>query len=461
MTDLAFTPALEQARMIRDGETTSTELTEMYLERIDRLNPALASYLTVAADQALIAAKEADATTPASPLHGVPVSVKDLIDTAGIRTTHGTKGFADRVPDSDTAVVAKVRSHHMPILGKTNTPEFGSSIVSEPDGYDPARNPWNPELSPGGSSGGAAAAAIAGLCGVSVGSDGGGSIRIPSSWCGCFGIKPSRGRVSDAPSANHWYAQTGPIARTVGDAAALLDVLSGYVTGDAFTAPPPSRPFLDEVGADVGRLRIAVSTTHTSPTATTNDANRIAAEKTAALLSDLGHEVVETAPPLMDLPAVMLIAAAGSANRTEPPVEMREPINQMLVQMAKMATAADLDRVMNEIADVSRTIIAWFDDYDMFLTPTVADYPPAVGDFRRALQENPADVALILDKVPFTPVWNQTGQPAISVPLFTDDDGFPVGVQFVGRPFDEAGLIRLGAQLEAAQPWADRRPPNV
>ncbi len=464
--DLAFLPALEQAKLIRDESLSPVELAELYLERIERLNPSIGAYLLVTADHALASANEAERAVRdgagLSPLHGVGVSVKDLIDTAGIRTTHGAKGFADRVPDVDAEVVVRARNAGMVMLGKTNTPEFGSSIVSEPDGYPPARNPYNPEYSPGGSSGGAGAALAAGLCSISIGSDGGGSVRIPSAWCGLVGIKPSRGRVSDAPDAQNWFGHTGPLARTVADAAALLDVLSGYSTGDAFWTPDPDGTFLDQVGAPTGRLRIAVTTTHPNPAAETAAAHRQATEDTAALLQELGHEVVEAAPPEMEVPLAMLIAAAGTASRSDlPPIEELEPINQMLVQMGRQAPASELMRAMNELQRQSRTIIAFFDDYDVLLTPTVAGPPPKVGDFARIFAERPQEINLILDKVPFTPTWNQTGQPAISLPLAMDEEGLPVGVQLVGRPADEATLIRVAAQLEAARPWLDRRPPDV
>jgi amidase len=460
-SDLAFAPALEQARLIREREASPVELCELYLDRIATHNGTLGAYLHVAGDLALAAAKRAEAATGEdglSPLHGVCVSVKDLIDTADMPTTDGLFAWKDRMPDADAHVVTSVRESNMPILGKTTTPGFGTSVVSEPAGFPPARNPWNTDLSPGGSSGGAASALAAGLCAISIGSDGGGSVRIPSSWCGLFGIKPSRGRVSDAPHAQSWYGHTGPLARTVADAAALLDVLAGYVTGDAFWTPAPERPFLEEVGRDPGRLRIAMTAKHPNAGAETAAPNRQAAEEAASLLSDLGHEVVEAAPPPFDMIAAMIISAAGMGSRPDMPVEDLEPIDAMLVQMGRMAPASDLMRVMNDLQVQSRATIAFFDDYDLLLTPTVAEDPPHVGDFARLLQDAPQEVARMLDKVPFTPTWNQTGQPAVSIPLSMSEAGLPVGVQLVGRPADEATLIRVSAQLEQAKPWIDRRP---
>jgi amidase len=463
-SELAFAPALEQAELIRKREASPVELCELYLERIESHNAHLGAYIHVAADLALAAAKHAELALaddgPRSPLHGVSVSVKDLIDTADMPTSHGLAAWRDRVPAQDANVVARTKDAHMPILGKTTTPGFGTSMVSEPAGFPPARNPWNTDLSPGGSSGGAASALAAGLCAISIGSDGGGSVRIPSAWCGLFGIKPSRGRISDAPHAQHWYGQTGPLARTVADAAALLDLLSGYVTGDAFWVPAPERPFLEEVGRDPGRLRIALTTTHPNEAVETAGPNRRAAEEAATLLSDMGHEIVEDVPPAFDMTAAMIISAAGLASRSDlPELDQLEAIDAMLVGMGRSAPASELSRVMDHLQLLSRRTVAFFDDYDLLLTPTVAAPPPVVGDFARTLQEAPHEVARILDKIPFTPTWNQTGQPAVSIPLSQSDDGLPVGVQLVGRPADEATLIRVSAQLEQAKPWADRRPP--
>jgi amidase len=460
-TDLAFLPALEQARLIREREVSPVELCELYLARIEQHNHALGSYLHVASDLARAAAKRAEAALGddgLSPLHGVCISVKDLIDTADMPTSHGLLAWRDRVPEADTNVVTRVRDAQMPILGKTVTPGFGSSMVSEPAGFPPGRNPWNTDLSPGGSSGGAGSSLAAGLCAIALGSDGGGSVRIPASWCGVFGIKPSRGRISDAPKPQHWYGHSGPLARTVADGAALLDLLSGYVTGGAFWTPPPDRPYLEEVGRDPGRLRIAFTTAHPNPDATTATANRLAAEEAADILSDLGHEIVQDAPPPFDMIAAMIISAAGTAN-CGAEIDELEPVDAMLMQLGRSAPASQLYKVMNELQDESRKQVAFFDDYDLLLTPTVAAPPPVVGDFARTLQEAPGEIAKILDKIPFTPTWNQTGQPAVSIPLSMSEDGLPIGVQLVGRPADEATLIRVSAQLEAAKPWADRRPP--
>ena len=327
--DLAFAPALDQAQALRAGELGAVELTELYLRRIERLDTGaddgLSAYLTVAADQALDAARAAqrrldegrgDDALP--PFLGVPISIKDLHDTAGIRTTHGTATWNARIPQRDDEVVARIRRAGFVVLGKTNTPEFGSRSTTESPAYPTARNPWDRTRTPGGSSGGAGAALAAGLCPIALGSDGGGSVRIPAAWCGLVGLKPSRGRVTWAPGPQSWNATTGPLARTVADAAALLDVMAGPAPGDAWWAPPPARPFRAEVGSPPGRLRVAWTTAHPDPTAAVEPAWRDAVLAAAAALESEGHELVEAAPPAMDLASSALIPASALASADRP-----------------------------------------------------------------------------------------------------------------------------------------------
>jgi amidase len=253
---LAFLPALEQARLVRDGEVSSRELVQLYLERIERLDPELRAYVTVVADQALAAAE----SPPPGPFSGVPLPIKDLVETAGIRTTFSCKALADYVPTQDAELVRRLRGAGFVVIGKTNTPEFGITAITESELNGICRNPWNRGHTPGGSSGGAAAAVAAGLASIAQGSDGGGSIRIPASCCGLFGIKPSRGRSSPAPRGDTYgLSVAGPLARTVAAAAAFLDAIAGSLPGDPYRAPPPERPFLEEVGADPGRLRIGLA----------------------------------------------------------------------------------------------------------------------------------------------------------------------------------------------------------
>jgi amidase len=255
--ELAFLPATEQARLVRKRDVSSVELVQLYLDRIERLDPELNSFVTIRSDEALADARAADASAAEAPFHGVPIAIKDLTATAGIRTTYSCRAFADNVPDFDTAVVRRIREAGFVIVGKTNTPEFGTVAFTESELNGATHNPWNPALTPGGSSGGAAAAVAAGLVPLAHGTDGGGSIRIPASCCGLFGLKPSRGRISSAPfSSLEGLSTAGPITRSVADAAALLDVLAGYEPGDPWWAPPPERPFAAEVGMTLGVFRL-------------------------------------------------------------------------------------------------------------------------------------------------------------------------------------------------------------
>lgn len=467
--DLAFTPALEQARRIREKELSPVELVTAYLERIDAIDPAINSYITVAADQALAAAKDAERAVgdggDLPPFHGVPVGIKDLIDTAGIRTTCATAAWHDRVPTVDAAVVTKLRQAGFVIIGKHNTPEFAGGTFTEPLAYGPCRNPWNTEFSPGGSSGGSGAATAAGLCAVALGSDDGGSVRIPSGWGGLVGIKPQRGRVSAAPEPSALYYTPGPMAHTVADAAAMLDAISGYVVGDAFWAPPPARPFAEEVGADPGRLRIAFTTAGADGIETVAG-NVAAVQTTARALEGLGHDLFEVEDwpgrgMFPDNRALGLHAVYGVkfAAMTEhghmPPADTLEPGQQMLTQIGRDVAAADFMYASHLEGLLAREIVAPFvDRWDVLLTPVIASQPTRIGE----TQADPAKALNLLNAIQFTGQFSQTGQPAIAVPCSLDADGIPVGVQLVGRPADEATLIRVAAQLEQANPWAARRP---
>jgi amidase len=455
-TDLAFASARTQAELVRRGEVTPLELVDLYLERIERLNPELNAFVTVDAEGARTAARD----PRPGPFSGVPIAIKDLTETAGLRTTYSSKAFANYVPTRDAAVVRRIRDAGFVILGKTNTPELGSIANTESELNGACRNPWDPSRTPGGSSGGAAAAVAAGLCSIAEASDGGGSIRIPSSCCGLLGIKASRGRISRAPYGNGvmGIATNGPIARTVADAAALLDVLAGYEPGDAYTAPPPSRPFADEVGADPGRLRIAV-TTQPPFDVPVHPACTGAASTFADLLTELGHEVEETASPFADAEAPRFFGrvwALGPAVFPAPD-ESLEPLNQMLAARARRTTSAELAEAIVALDAFTRRVLAFWGDYDVVVTPTLAQPPVPVG-----WAFAPADPAEQFRQqfsfTPFTAVVNITGQPAVAIPA-TEHEGLPIGVQAIGRANDEVSLIRLAAQVEQARPWAGKRPP--
>ncbi len=450
MDELAFLTATEQADLVRRGEVTPGELFAMYRARIDRLDPELNAFVTLCE-----AAEPAD-----GPFRGVPLPIKDLSETAGIRTTFSSRAFADYVPDFDVAVVRRLKEAGFVLQGKTNTPELGITAVTESELNGACRNPWDLSRTPGGSSGGAAAAVASGMSPAAHGSDGGGSIRIPASCCGLFGIKPARGRVSPAPWGGfEGFSTYGPIARTVLDAAALLDVMAGYEPGDPWWAPPPERPFAEEVGRDPGRLRIAVTTVPPLMEAPVAPECAAAAERTAALLAGLGHEVAEATPPWGDeelFPLFMQIWQVGPA-LTGKPAELFEPMNRVLIESAARTSAVDLASASARLRGIARQIVAFWNDYDLVLTPTLAQPPPEIGT---VIVEDPWESFRLAGRfTAFTQVPNITGQPAVSLPLHWSDGGLPIGSQLIGRPAGEATLIRVSAQLEEAAPWRHRRPP--
>ena len=450
--DLAFASALEQAALVRAGEVSSQELVALYRERIERLDPTLNAYVTVV--------EEPEAPRD-GPFHGVPIPIKDLNETRGIRTTFSCRAFADYVPDADSATVRRIRDAGFVVVGKTNTPEFGSVGVTESELNGDCRNPWDASRTPGGSSGGAAAAVAAGLAPVAHASDGGGSIRIPASCCNLFGLKPSRGRVSPAPngSGSLGLGTSGPIARTVRDAAALLDVMSGYEPGDFFVAPRPERSFLDECDRDAGRLRIAV--TAEPPIDVPVDplcaeAVRVAAE----LLTELGHDVVERTPPWRSEDTAELfvrIWQIGPATAGVEDLALLEPFNRALAERAFASPSPDAAVSVMRLQALTRRVVAFWNDVDVVVTPTLALPPVPIG-------WTWADDAMETMKrqwhwTPFTALVNVTGQPAMSVPLHRSEEGLPIGAHLIGKPFAEASLFRLAAQLEQARPWRDARPP--
>ena len=459
--ELAFLPATEQARLVRRREVSSAELVELYLQRIARLDPELNAFVTVRAEEALAGARAADASPGEAPFHGVPIAVKDLTATKGIRTTYSSRAFAEYVPDFDTAVVRRLRDAGFVILGKTNTPEFGTTAFTESELNGATRNPWSPGRTPGGSSGGAAAALAAGLLPVAHGSDGGGSIRIPASCCGLFGLKPSRGRVSAAPFGSlEGLSTAAPLSRSVEDAAALLDVIAGYEPGDPWWAPPPDRPFLDEVGEPPGRLRVAV--TATPPVDAPVERECVEALTTAAeLLTELGHDVAEMAPPWEDPDLSLAFIAVWQVGPALQPVEdlsLLTPLNRELVESARAASAAEYARTVAQLQAYSRRVVAFWREHDVVLTPTLALAPVPIG-----WQETPNGAVEQLLRntlfTPFTAVANLTGLPAMSLPLHWTEDGLPVGVQAIGAPAGDALLLRLAAQVESARPWSEQRPP--
>jgi len=462
--ELAFAPALELAAKVRAHEVSPSELVELYLARIERLDPELNAFVTVDADGARAAARKAESAPARAPFHGVPLPIKDLHETAGLRTTYSTKAFADNVPTFDQAVVRRLREAGFLVLGKTNSPELGTIAQTESELNGACRNPWNTSLTPGGSSGGAAAAVAAGLAPAAHGSDGGGSIRTPASCCGLVGLKPSRGRVSPAPygSGALGLGTSGPIARTVRDAAALLDVMAGSEPGDFFVALEPERPFLAEAEVEAGRLRVAVTTE--PPLQVPVDPECAAAAREAGeLLSELGHEVIEATPPWQRdemLPHFIRVWQVGPATAGIQDLSLLEPINRALAEDARETPSPDAALSVLQLQAFVRELVMFWEGVDVVLTPTLALPPVPIGWTHEDTGGDPrlAFARQILF-TPFTPLVNVTGQPAISLPLHWTPAGLPVGVQLIGRPFAEATLIRLSAQLEQARGWDDRRPP--
>jgi amidase len=463
VTNVAFRPATEQAKLVRSKQVSASELVELALARIEQLDSQLNSFVTVRADEALADARVLDASEGDAPFRGVPIGVKDLTATNGIRTTYSCRAYADYVPDFDTAVVRRLRDAGFVIVGKTNTPEFGTTAFTESDLNGATWNPWSPDRTPGGSSGGAAAAVAAGLLPLAQGTDGGGSIRIPASCCGLFGLKPARGRVSAAPfSSLEGLSGAGPISRSVADAAAFLDVLAGYEPGDPWWAPPPERPFADEAMTLPGRLRVAV-TVSPPVDAPVDPACREAVAFAAELLAELGHDVSEETPPWREddlFDAFLTIWQVGPALFAPDDLSSLTTLNRGLVESARATSAADYGRAVARLNSIGRRIAAFWQEVDVVLTPTLALTPVSIGwqeEVEGAIEQLRRSVAF----TPFTAVANLTGLPAMSLPLHwtTGAEVLPVGVQMIGPPAGEVVLLRLAAQVEAAHPWADRRPP--
>jgi amidase len=474
MGELHDLTAVEQAAAVRDGSLSPVELTDHYLSRIERHDAALGAFMTVTPEIARKQAAEAEAQALAArredrelpPLHGVPVPVKDLNMVAGVRCTFGSAAFADFVPDVDDHVVTLLRSGGTILLGKTNTPEFGLPAYTENRLAPPARTPWDLTRSAGGSSGGAAAAIAAGLAPIAHASDGGGSIRIPASVCGLFGIKPSRGRVSTGPAQHDvtGLGTSGPLARTVADAATLLDVLAGPTSGKPYAAPslPPGETFASYARREPGRLRIAALPQPPVPGVALHPDCRSAHDDAAGLLRELGHEVDELELPV-DETIKNVFQAVWSVSAAMRPVpahdqELLMPLTRHLraaggeVGGVQFAGALFAFRALGQlIAD------ALLSTYDVLLSPTLAQPPSLVGGLR-----NDTDPSAEFDAMghftPFTPLYNATGQPAVSLPLHWTEEGLPIGVMLGGRYGEEATLISLSAQLEQARPWARRRP---
>ena len=464
--------ALEQGALIRSGELSPVELTEHYLDRAERLPAAYVdgAFAYRDPDGARLRAREVAAVGPvgegASPLAGVPTAIKDLNLTRGVPTAFGSPAFAGHVPEVSDSVTLSIEDAGMVSLGKTSTPEFGSPCYTEPEGRPAAVTPWDTSRMAGGSSGGAAAAVAAGLVPVAQGSDGGGSIRIPASCCGLVGLKPTRGRVSGFPVYGDpvGLAVSGPIARTVADAAALLDVLAGRRAGDPTWAPEPEGSFLAAAGREPGRLRIACFDDPVIAEVDLHPEVRLAYDRATALLSSLGHFVEDITVPIPPeaVPVFETCWAVLTALSTVPlSAEQQDtlrPLTRWLGERGAAVSGPELGLAIGQLRRHAAEALVALAPYDIVLTPTLAAPPLPVGAIRD--DADPAgDFEAQKRFTPWTSAWNVTGMPAISLPLHQTTDGLPVGIMLAARPAEEELLLSLAAQVEAAAPWSDRRPP--
>jgi amidase len=458
------------AELIRTKEVTPDEVLAAALERIDARNPIVNAVVTRMDDHARAAIR---AGLPDGPFKGVPYLLKDLgVLYSGAVTASGSKLFANNLADHDSEIVVRMKRAGLVIVGKSNTPEMGIAPSTEPRLFGPTRNPWSLGYSAGGSSGGAAAAVAAGMLPMAHATDGGGSIRIPASACGLFGLKPTRARNPAGPDAGEGWSGASighAVTWSVRDSAALLDATSGPDVGDPYWAPPPARPFLEEIGRDPGRLRIALNVTPWIPGPVDPECAQ-AARAAARLCEGLGHHIEEARPQIDEAAwgqATLVIVAASltfaletraaALGRTLSQDDV-ERLTWERVQQAKAFSAADYARAIHTVHRTGRVVARFLEAYDVLLTPTMAKPPHPLGVLDLSATDTAAFVAARTASVGFTSLFNSSGHPAMSVPLATSKSGLPLGVQFVARFGDEATLFRLASQLEAAQPWQDRRP---
>ena len=460
--DLAFAGLTRLSELLSRGQVTPRELAEFYLARIERIDPTLGAFISVRAERALTEADAALTRLHAGergPLLGIPIAVKDNVDLAGELTTHGSGGSREAAA-VDSEVVRRLRAAGAIVLGKTALCELAAwGHFTSSDAFGITRNPWQLDRSPGGSSGGSAAAVAAGLVPIALGSDGGGSIRIPAAFCGLFGLKPQRGRISLAPLGDHWYGCTalGGLGRSVLDVALFDDAISGPPPGAGAELPEADRPFAAAARREPGPLRIAVSLKPAIPGVKPSRESIAAVEQTAELLRSLGHEVDEyklAHPQLLTtftprwadgVRDEALAHGAGLERRTD-----------RLAATGRRLGGRALRRSIEREPRVATRLNRVFDDHDLVMTPTTAAPPPPAdisidaGALRTFNQGSPY--------VCYTPTWNYVGQPAASIPAGFDSDGLPMAIQLAAPPHGETTIVSLAAQLEAAQPWRDRRP---
>jgi amidase len=458
-----YIEAWDLRELVLKKEVRPREVAEFFLARIEKLNPELGAFMTVTAERALADAARLEKMNAAEgvklPLFGVAYSLKDLLWTKDIRTTFGSKNFENWHAPADAELAVRLANSGGILLGKTTTPEFGLRPTTEGGLCPPARNPWNLEHTAGGSSGGSASAVAAGLHPVAQGSDGGGSVRIPAACCGLVGIKPSRGRITTAPSAGEGWAglsTTGPLARTVRDAALMLDAMAGMMPGDPYAARPHTRPFVEEVSAHPKKLRLAfINHSELGPV---DDETLAALESACGALREMGHSIerltIDPGALLVKFARVIVSASVSALNIPNP--ELLEPAARGTYEWGAKISAADYIRAVTGMHNTAREIIHTLMPYDALIAPTLTRPAVRLG----TLPSNPeTGVDEIYGWIAFTFPFNSTGQPSISILNGFSKSGLPLALQIIGRPGDEAGIIALAAEFERARPWKDKHPP--
>ena len=467
--ELMFRSAGELAMLVHDGELSARELVTESLERIERLDPQLGAFVEVDHDGALATA---DAIGPGDPrpFAGVPIAIKNNRAVNGLRLTNSCALMRDFVAQYDHSVVQRLRGAGFVIVGTTNLPEYGILPVTEPRLHGPTRNPWDRERTPGGSSGGAGAAVAAGMVPLAHGNDGGGSLRIPAACCGLVGLKAQRHRISTAPELGASpLVSDGVLTRTVAETAQLLDVLAGYVTGDAAWMAPPDEPFAVSAQRTPPALRIAFTTLPPIADAPVDPACAAAVQRAAKIAETLGHHVEEVAPPWGDVETVDRFLeyfaaqislgirfSAMTAGRSEPAEDELEPMSWAIWERTRHIDAVQFQLLQTQLQARMRQLVTGLEPYDAVITPALAQRPLPLGSLDTA---SPGSYRQSGRFTPFTAIFNLSGQPALSLPLFQGDDGLPLAVQLAGRPAGEGPLLALAAALEAAAPARARRPP--